>query len=494
MSIEHRVIPELKILSEAEMEWINETALKILEDVGVRFHHKEALDFLKRAGARIEGEDVVKIPRNLVKDALKEVPSHFTLYNRDMTESFVWGKSYIHFGAGGSAIRFLDSDGKTARDPTTEDLIKTYQVIDALPEISWTAPGFIVKDVPVEIVGVWRFYLRLKFASKPCSPDGISIQDLIDNLDLLRIVRGSEEAFREKPFGQVESCPVPPLTWSEEGAGFLVEGARAKLPVSIISMPLAGGAAPATVAGSVAQQVAETLSGLVLVQIISPGTPCIYAGAPAYMDMRYGTAALSSIEAIMMLMANTQMGKYYNLPTGGGDSNSDSKLIDFQTGAESAMTQFLIPLAGNNGPLGLGFLDSQRTYSLEKLVIDHEICRFVKKLLQGIDISEETLALEVIKDVGVGGNFLTHQHTLDWFKKEYLFSTIFDRQGREDWEAAGWKDTYSRARERVKEILNTTSLNRLDPAVDNTLDQKMDSILRRRGFKLSDFESLLPKK
>jgi len=166
-------------------------------------------------------------------------------------------------------------------------------------------------------VGVWRFYLRLKFASKSCSPDGISVQDLIDNLDLLRVVRGSEKAFHEKPFGQVESCPVPPLTWSEEGAGFLVEGARSKLPVTFIPMPIAGAGAPVTMAGSIAQQVAETLSGLVLVQTISPGNPCISACAPAYMDMRYGTAALSSIEAIMMLIANTQMGKYYNMPTGG---------------------------------------------------------------------------------------------------------------------------------------------------------------------------------
>jgi len=135
-----------------------------------------------------------------------------------------------------------------------------------------------------------------------------------------------------------------------------------------------------------------------------------------------------------------------------------------------------------------------RTYSLEKLVADHEICCFVKKLLQGVNISKETLALEIIKDVGAGGNFLTHQHTLNWFKKEYFFSTIFDHQGREGWEATGWKDTYSRAQERVKEILDTTSLNRLDSAIDNALDQKMGSILRRRGFKLSDFKSLLPKK
>ena len=496
MSIDHRFLPKLKILSETELEWINETALKILEDVGVRFHHKEALDCLNGAGARIEGEDLVKIPRNLVEDALNRAPSHFTLYNRDITENLVWGNPYIHFGAGGSAIRFLDSDGKTSRNPTTEDLLKTYQLIDALPEVSWMAPGFIVKDVPVELAGVWRFYLRLKFGSKPSCPDGISIQDLIDNLDLLRIVRGSEETFYEKPFGPVQSCPTPPLTWSEEGAGFLVEGARARLPISFISMPFAGAGAPATVAGSIVQQVAETLSGLVLVQTISSGNACIYAGAPAYMDMRYGTAALSSIEAIMMHIANTQMGKYYDLPTGTGDctGHSDSKLTDFQAGAESAMSQFLIPLAGNNGPVGLGFLESQATYSLEKLVADHEICRSVKRLIHGIHVSKETLALEVIKDVGAGGNFLEHQHTLHWFRKEYLFPIVFDRQGREGWEAAGWKDTHSRAREHIKEILNATSLNMLDPIVDNALDQKMDSILQRRGLKLSDFKSLLPSK
>jgi len=488
-----RRLAELKILSEGDLEEIYQTVLKILEKVGIEFHSQEALDVLGKAGACIEG-NLVKIPSKLVEDALKTAPSQFSLYNREMTDSFMWGGDSICLGAGGSAILMLDEDGKTYREPQTSDLLNLFKIVDALPEISWMAPGLIVKDVPMDIVGVWRFYLRLKYGSKPSCADGLSHEDLMDNLELLKIVRNNEKDFYEKPFSQVESCSTPPLKWTNEGTSFLIEGARAKLPIVFIPMPFAGAAGPVTIAGLIAQHVAEALSGLVLIQQISPGIPGVLAGAPAYMDMKTGAIVLSPMEVTMINMAYTQMGRFYNIPTGTGDSagHSDSKLNDFQSGAESASSQLLVSLAGNNAPLGVGFLANQEGYSLEKLVADCEIFKFIKKLLGGVDVSDETLAYEVFKEVGPGGSFLTHEHTLKWFKKVYNFSDVFDRNTRKDWKASGCKDTHALARERVKEILANTSFNRLNPEVDRALDRKMDSILKCRGFKLSDFKSLLP--
>jgi len=492
---EKQIVRGFEILSLNEIEEIHEHALRILQEVGIVFHNKEALAVLTQGGATIEGKDLVKFPERLVSNALKTASSEFVLYNRNMTDSFVWGGTECHFGAGGSAVKLLDSDGKTHREPKTEDLLKLYQISDALPEISLLAPGFIVKDVPIDLAGIWRFYLRLKYGVKPSCVDGLSVQDLRDNMELLRVVRADDKSFIEKPFGPVQSCCTPPLTWSEEGAGFLVEAARAQLPCVFMPMPFAGVGAPATVAGSLVQHVAEILSALVLVQLIAPGTPCVYLGAPTMMDMRYGTANLSPMGVLMITAANTQMGRYYNLPTGTGDisGHSDSKLMDFQAGAESALSQLLFALAGNNMLVGLGFLGSQESYSLEKLIADHETCRYVKRLLRGINVSPETIAFDLIKAVGPGGNFLKQKHTVSWYRKEFIFTDVFNREGRATWEATGCKSTFEYARERVNKVLKESSLNQLDSAVDKALNQRMDAILSRRGYRLSNFVSLLPR-
>jgi trimethylamine--corrinoid protein Co-methyltransferase len=484
----------LRLLSDSEVEAVNETALAILEQVGVRMHHHEACMFLSKAGAAIADGNLVKFPRSLVKRALESAPAQFRLYNRDLTDSFVWGGSEVHFGASGSAIGFLDSDGKTYRPPTTDDLLKMYQLADALPGVSWLMPGMIVGDVPKTLAGVWRFYLRLKYGSKPSSPDGLSVEDLIDNLDLLEVVRGGEEALAEKPFGPLIASPTPPLRWTEEGMGFLLEGARRNLPIEFIPMPFSGAGAPSTIAGSLAQHVAENLSGIIAAQVVNPGTPCVFGGGPAYMEPYFGCAVLASIEALMLHVGYTQMGKYYDLPTGTGDciGQSDSKIDDFQAGAESALSQVLVALAGNNGTVGMGFLEAQSTYSLEKLVADHEICRSVKKLLRGAEVSPDTLAFEVIKEVGPGGEFLSHAHTLAWLRKEYLVPSVFNRQDRTGWENGGAKDTHDLAREEVQRILAGSELHRLESSVDKELDERMDRILRRRGFHLGDFRSFLP--
>lgn len=488
------MINNFKILTEEQQKQIHQAALRLLTEVGVKFHNQEALEILKKSGAKLEG-NLVKIPNSLVKESLEMVPSKFTLYNRDLTDSFEWGvNSDIHLGGAGSAILLLDSDGKTYRKPKTEDLINLYKIIDTLPEISWMAPGMIVNDVPAEIVGVWRFYLRLKYGSKPSCVDGLSEEDLIDNISLLRVVRENEEDFFNKPFSTCQSCPTPPLNWTNEGASFLVKGAQAKLPIFLMPMLFSGAGAPVTAAASMAQHVAEALAGLVLVEQITPGNPVVYGGAPAYMDMRYGSTSLSSIEALMITMAHTQMAHYYNIPSGTGDvtGHSDSKLIDFQCGAESALSQVLFAISGNKGPCGAGFLASQEGYSLEKLVIDCEVFRYIKKLINGINISPETLAFEAMKEVGPGGDFLAHEHTLKSFRQEYEFSELFNRQSRMDWQTSGGKEILEQAREKVNKIVTNTQLNRLSPEVDKALDEKMDSILKRKAMKFEELKTLLP--
>jgi len=488
-------INNFKILTDEQQEKIHHTTLKVLKEIGVKFHYQEALEVLEKAGARVEG-NLVKFPESLVKDSLEMTPTKFTLHNRDLTDNFEWGvNSDIQLGGAGSAIVLLDSDGETYRDPITEDLFTLFKLIDNLPEISWMAPGMIVKDVPMGIAGIWRFYLRLKYGTKPSCIDGLSEDDLIDNISLLHVVRDNNEDFIKKPFSLCESCPTPPLNWTNEGAAFLVQGAKAKIPILLMPMLFTGTGAPITIAASVVQHVAEALAGLVLVEQISQGIPVVYAGAPIYMDMRYGSAPLSSIEALMITMAHIQMAQYYNIPSGTGDvtGHSDSKLNDFQCGAESALSQALFTLSGLKGPCGVGFLASEEGYSFEKLVLDCEVFRYIKKLNDGICVSPETLAFEVMKEVGTKGEYLAHKHTLKHFKQEYEFSELFNRQSREDWQKSGKKEILQLAREKVNKIATNASLNCLSPEVDAALDKKMDSILKRRGVNFKELKKLLPK-
>ena len=222
--------------------------------------------------------------------------------------------------------------------------------------------------------------------------------------------------------------------------------------------------------------------------------PTIYGGGLSHADMRDISNVLGSMEAQMMNAATIEMGNYYKIPTGTGAifGYSDSKMNDYQCGAESAMSQMLLALSGVKVVYGLGELAGMDANSLEKIVMDHELFKSVKKLTQGINVSEETLAFDVIEKIGPEGDFLNNEHTFKWFRKEYLFAEIFNRQGKSTWENDGSIDIQTVATNYVKEVLTESSLNKLSPEKDKELDRVMNDILKSRGFKLEDYLSLLP--
>ncbi len=262
----------------------------------------------------------------------------------------------------------------------------------------------------------------------------------------------------------------------------------------MLAMPFAGVSAPITMAGAVAMQTAELLSGLVLLQIIEPGLPTVYGGGSSHADMRDISNVMSSIEAQVMNAATMQMARFYNLPAGTAAifGYSDSKRNDYQAGAESALGQLTLSLGGANVAYGLGVMAGMDCNSLEKIVLDHEIFKSVKKFLSGIVVTEESLALDIIEQVGPEGDFLANKSTFDWFKKEYNFAEIFDRKARGSWEDKGAVSCQENARQYVQTVLNKADLNRLPPAQDKELDKTMSDILARRGLNLDNYLTLLP--
>ena len=273
-------------------------------------------------------------------------------------------------------------------------------------------------------------------------------------IDMLAIFAGGRKALAEKPTAVFDVCPSPPLIWSEFGAQNLIDLARAGVPAQMVSMPLAGAAAPVTLLGSVVQHAAECISGMTIHQLAKPGSPIVWGGAPAIMDMRQGTTPMGAVETAMIDASYAQVGKSFGFPTHTYLGASDSKVVDYQAGMESSTTAMIGALAGINMISGAGMLDFLACFSPEKLVIDAEAIGMAQRMLQGMMVHTETLATEMFEGIEFKGEFLKQRVTRNLIKKEqYLPSPVIDRGSIRTWQQMGSPDTFERAKVRVAEIL-----------------------------------------
>jgi trimethylamine--corrinoid protein Co-methyltransferase len=289
-------------------------------------------------------------------------------------------------------------------------------------------------------------------------------------IDPLTIDAGGRDALVERPRAVFDVCPSPPLTWSEFACRNVMDLARAHVPAELISMPLAGVAAPVTLIGSIVQHAAETLAGIVLHQLAEPGAPIVWGGAPSIVDMRSGSTPMGAIETAMIDGGYAAVGKSLGMPVHAYLGATDSKLVDAQAGYESGMTALVGGLAGIDMISGPGMLDFLLTQSPEKLVLDADMIGMVQRLLRGVGTPTETLATASFEAAGPEGRFLELQETRKLFRSEqYLPSRVFDRDSRRAWLDAGGLDAYGRAHERVEEIMATHVVPALAPEVASGL-------------------------
>lgn len=472
--------PRLRLLSEEDIKLIHEKALYILENTGVKFESKEALDILKEKGAVVDyDKNVAKIKPQMVDDAVKKAPTGFKLYTREGELAADMSGNNIHFDPGSSLIKFMESDGKTVRSTRSEDLVRISRVNDALQNVHLQSTSVVCYDVPQLIGDSYRLYLCLKNSPKAVITGAFTVPGVRHMRDMLAAVVGGEDELAAKPRAVFDICPSPPLKWTNISAQNIIDCARFGVPQELISLPMPGAATPITLAGSIVVHTAETLSGLVLAQSVNPGTLVVYGGAPVQFDMRYGTTPFSAIEATMISAAYAQMGKYFGMPTHTYAALSDSKVIDIQAGIETGISGVIAQLAGINMISGVGALDLVNTFSLEKLVIDHEVCGTVLRLQKGIDCSPDSLAIDVIDELGPGGVYLDHEHTLERLRTEsFMPSSVLDRHDRGGWEAEGKKDAFTRAQERVKEIEETHQPEPLDDEREAKLNKVVLEIMK----------------
>ncbi len=447
--------PKIKLLSDSVVEKIIDEALTILEKIGVKVENREAIELLGNAGARVEKSfQRVFIPRNLVEESLKLAPSEIKIFDRKGEKTYIIGEDNVHFDPGSAALNIFDCEIGQQRKPVTADLINFSRLTERLENIYFQSTGIVSSDVPEEIADFYRLFIGLQFCQKPIVTGTFIVESFEPMYEMLKVVRGGSESLKKKPLAIFDACPSPPLKWSDLTTQSVIDCARAGIPSEFVSMPLAGATAPVTLTGAIVQHTAENLAGLVIAQLANPGAPVIYGGSPSIFDMRNGTTPMGAIETMMIDCACSQIGKSLRLPTHAYMGLSDSKCVDAQAGIESGIGIILSALAGINVVSGAGMLDFENCQSLEKLVIDNDICGMAYRLISGIVQRDEPIALNLFLEIGEEANFLTSPHTKKWYRLEHSFPSLIERGSYEQWKLSGNKEIWKRANEKVKDILS----------------------------------------
>jgi len=444
----------LRLLDDALVDRILGEAFAILETTGAKVQSDEGRRLLAEAGATVNHDtEVARLPEAMVRRALATVPHEFFLCGRDGAPVVRYGGDDVHFDPGSAAVHILDPETGAHRPGMTADFVRLLTVAEVLPEFDAQSTALVCSDVPAAIADLYRLYLVLMHSRKPIVTGAFGTATLGLMLEMLQAA-GVEDGPGLRAVFDV--CPSPPLIWSAFGTNSLIRLARAGVPAQMVSMPLAGATAPATLAGAVVQHAAECLSGIAIHQTAKPGAPIVWGGAPAIFDMRHGTTPMGAMETAMIDAGYAQVGKHLGLPTHAYLGASDAKSIDAQAGMESGMTALVGAMAGINMISGAGMLDFLACQSVEKLVVDAEGIAMVRRLLAGIRPRGDSLAAELLAMTGHHGNFLELKHTRQWFKAEqHLPSAVIDRGSVRLWAEAGSPSASARARARVNDLVAT---------------------------------------
>jgi trimethylamine:corrinoid methyltransferase-like protein len=488
--------PKLTLLSDELIPRILEEAYELLQCPGIKVQNPEARELLAAAGAKMYPDNyVVGFPASLVQNALESVPREFYLYDYDGNPVVHYGGDSVHFDPGSSGIAMLNPETLEHDTTETPHLIRLLKVAEQLPQYDAQSTAVICHEVPKDIQDSYRLYLALLYSKKPIVTGAFTNKTVQEMIDMLALFAGSAEAAREKPRAIFDVCPAPPLIWSNFGAGNLIALAHAGIPAEIVSVPLAGAAAPVTMLGTITQHTAECLAGITIHQLARAGSPIVWGGAAAIFDMRKGATPMGAVETAMLDCSYAQVAKSLNMPTHTYLGATDSKLVDAQAGLESGITAMVGALSGINMISGSGMLDFLACHSAEKLVIDAEGIAMAKRMIGGVKQHTETLATGFYDEKinFKGGDFLKQKITLKLFREEqHLPSGIIDRDSTRAWKAAGSLDAFGRAKLRVNELLASYRRPELDHAQESRLHAFMLDLSQKAGLeqlpRLEDFQ------
>ena len=456
----------IELLTQEEKETIHDKSLEILKETGIVFKWEPALTVLKNAGCNVDFESqVVKFPRDIVTNALKSCPNSFTVRARESKYDIRYAANRVHF-TNQCAPFMYDFDTGVKRQGTLGDIAKITIIIDALENVdSVFFPLTYLSDRPPEVHNEWILAEAIRNSTKSQLGSGINFS--------ARWIIEIAKVVGVELLGN-GTCE-PPLTYAADQTDGLMRYAEAGWGYFADTGVQSGASGPATLAGTVLQLNTELLAGLVLQQVINPGTGYMWGTEAMPMDMRNGMLAIG-IEEYMIASAAAGMARLYDLPCGTFDSLTGGKLpTDQQVGYEKMMASLLLAQSGVSYIIGGGGIDDETCFSFEQLLIDNEMYSMIARFLRGITVNEETLAADLIKKVGpIPGNYLKEPHTRKWWREEQFLPTLNYRLTYDEWVQDGAKDVAVRAKEQAKEILRTHEV----PPLPDDMDKEISKILK----------------
>ena len=468
----------LEYLSEEQMRAFHSAALDILQDCGTMVHHQKALDLLHQAGAQVKDSQHVFIPSGLVEAAIRSAPSKVTIYDRNGGAAMCLEGRNVYYGTGSDCPYLLDSFSGDRREFLSADVEDAVRLVDALPNIDFTMSNGLAPDFPAELQYQYKYAIMIRNSTKPQVITAADKTCLTDIADIAAAAVGGREELSRKPIFVLYDEPTSPLVHMGEAMEKLMFMAEHNLPTNYSPGIMAGGTSPVTMAGAIAQANAEILAGLVIHQLTNPGAPFIFGAGMSPMDMLSMQPTYSAPEAMMTQAGLCQIGRcLYELPTWGFGGCSASKLPDEQAVNEAATYIMMAGWAGTNLVHDVGYLEFGLTYSFDLLVMCNEFIGQVRRMMEGIPVDRENLAVESIKRVGPGGHFLGDVHTLDHFRENWQ-PDLTDRRTYEDWQSRGAKSMGQLAKEKIKNIKEGHQPQPLSPEVDAEIESVLE---RARG-------------
>lgn len=458
----------MEILSNDQRRDIIQTAKQVLEDTGCTVLHSSAKEMLEQAGALVQG-DHVKIPRFLVEESLRSAPEGIFIYDRNGKPAMDLGGTRSYYGTSTASPKTKDALTGEIHPTRVADIAAGAKVADALDNIDWVMPFGSSQDVPAIAADIYEFEAVVTNTSKPMAFCGYSARGVELIFEMAALVAGGRENLKAKPFLLAYPEPISPLVYPEEVIDKMYLAADWGIPQITTGAGQPGATSPVTLAGTMVQMVAEAMASSVMIQLRQKGAPMFFAANFGMFDMRTGLNSMASPEASLMQGAMAEIARDFRLPSWGYAGATDSKRLDAQAGIESAFSILAQGMAGINLIHDVGYMDMAMVCSADMLVMGNEVVGMAKRFINGIRVTPESLATDVIHRVGPGGNFLQEPHTLSNFKNAW-YPELFTRESRATWESRGKKDLAEKCSDKVKAILESHTPEALSDDIRQALE------------------------
>lgn len=471
----------LEVLSQSDIRRIHEASLEVLEQTGVRFPSTEALDLLEDAGAKIDrAAQVARIPAKVVMDAIAQAPATYTLAARDPVNDLLLDGRHCYLSTDGCGVEIYDLATRARRTSTRRDVYETARVADALGEISFIwGPMVSAQDVPAVSRGLHELLACFEGSAKHVQPETIIDRESAEAaIALAGLLVGGTGELRRRPILSISQCSADPLGHDGGSLEAGLVAARHGVPVGFMPMPIMCATGPATMAGNLVVFTVDALSALVLMQLAAPGAPVFFSSAPTVMDLHTGGYTGGGPEDFLFGAASNQIARFYKVPCSMGTFATGAKTPDWQAAVDNSFSGLMPVLTCTAMLTGAGMLGGSKIASYEELIMDCEIYSILAKVAEGIVVDDETLAVDVIKETGPGGNYMLGKHTRRHMRSIWR-PTVMDRKPYQEWEQSGRRGAFEAAHDRAKKLMVEHQPLPIEPAVHAEMTRMIDAFEKR---------------